>query len=214
MPVRVSRASSVIVHRVPPSAADRFLALQDGFTRAVEGFPGYQGTDIYPPADPTGAEWVVVIHFADDASLKGWLDSPMRAEWVMKVRTEIGEFRLKSLPTGFGTWFAGLGGEPENLPPGWKMVLTVLLGLYPTVLLLTLTVGKVTSPLGMAVAMLIGNAMSVSILQWGLMPVLTRVFGPWLHANSSTQWAKSLAGVAVIVALLAVLTVGFRQITG
>jgi antibiotic biosynthesis monooxygenase (ABM) superfamily enzyme len=200
---------------VPPAAADRFLALQDGFTRAVEAFPGYQGTDVYPPADPKAAEWVVLIHFTDAASLKRWLDSPVRAEWVVKVRKEIGEFRLKTLTSGFGTWFAGLADEPAaNLPPGWKMVLTVLLGLYPTVLLLTLTVGKVTSPLGMAVAMLIGNAMSVSILQWGLMPVLIRAFDPWLHANAPTQRVKSLAGVAVIAALLAGLTVGFRQITG
>jgi antibiotic biosynthesis monooxygenase (ABM) superfamily enzyme len=215
VPVHVSRASSVIVHHVPAGAVDRFLALQEGFTQAVEAFPGYQGTDVYPPADPKEAEWVVLIHFTDAASLKGWLDSPIRAEWVAKVRKEIGEFRLKTLPTGFGTWFAGLAGEPAvGLPPGWKMALTVLLGLYPTVLLLTLTVGKLTSPLGMAVAMLIGNALSVSILQWGLMPVLTRIFGPWLHANPPTQRAKSLAGVAVIAALLAGFTIGFRQITG
>jgi hypothetical protein len=40
MAVRVPRATSVIVHRVPPAAADRFLALQDGLTRAAEAFPG------------------------------------------------------------------------------------------------------------------------------------------------------------------------------
>ena len=38
--------------------------------------------------------------------------------------------------------------------------------------------------LGIAIAMLIANAMSVSTLQWGLMPILRKVLGRWLKANS------------------------------
>jgi antibiotic biosynthesis monooxygenase (ABM) superfamily enzyme len=214
MTVRVPRASSVIVHRVPPAAVDRFLALQEGFTRAAEAFPGYQGTDAYPPADPKGTEWVVLIHFADPAALQAWLDSPARAEWAEKVRTEVGEFRLETLPAGFGTWFTGPAADTDELPPGWKMALTVLLGLYPTVILLTLTVGRVTEPLGLAVGMLIGNALSVLLLQYAVMPVLTRVFGPWLRANAPARRATSVAGAALILLLLAGLTVLFRQVTG
>lgn len=214
MAVRVSRASSVIVHRVPPAAADRFLALQDGFTRAVEGFPGYQGTDVYPPSDPRGNEWVVLIHFADAPGLQRWLDSPVRAEWVERVRKEVGEFQVETLPTGFGSWFTRQAASREELPPSWKMVLTVLLGLYPTVILLTLTVGRVTEPLGLAVAMLIGNALSVTILQYAVMPALTRLFGPWLRANTRDRRATSVTGAGVILLLLAGLAVLFRQVTG
>jgi antibiotic biosynthesis monooxygenase (ABM) superfamily enzyme len=210
MPVRVSRATSVIVHQVPPAAADRFLALEEELTRAAEQFPGYQATEVYPAAEPGGTEWVVVLHFADAAAMKVWIDSPVRAEWVAKVGAEVGGFRQETLPTGFGAWFT----SPKGGPPGWKMVLTVLLGLYPTVIFLTLTVGTVTGPLGLAVAMLIGNAMSVSILQYLVMPVLTRVFGPWLRANLPTERAKSAAGVGAILALLTGLTLIFRQITG
>jgi uncharacterized protein len=213
MPVRVSRASSVIVHRVPPAAAERFLALQNDFTRLAEAFPGYQGTEVYPPPEPVGTEWVVLIHFADDAALRGWLDSAVRAEWVEKVRNEVGEFRIETLSGGFGSWFTGAVPHPDDTPPGWKMVLTVLLGLYPTVILLTLTLGRVTDPLGLAVGMLIGNALSVSILQYAVMPVLTRVLGPWLRANARSRRA-SVAGAAVVLLLLAGLTLLFRQVAG
>ncbi len=206
MPVRVSRASSVIVHRVPAAAADRFLALQDGFARAAEAFPGYQGTDVYPPAGPASAEWVVLVHFADEAALRAWLGSPVRAEWVGRVRAEVGDFRLA---TGFGSWFTGPAAAP---PPGWKMVLTVLLGLYPTVVLLSLTLGRATAPLGMAAGLLIGNAASVSLLQWVLMPALTRALGPWLHAGGPGRRAKSLAGAVVIVVLLAGMAALFRRL--
>ena len=93
------------------------------------------------------------------------------------------------------------------------MVLTVLLGLYPTVILLSLTVGKLTTPLGFAVGMLIGNALSVSILQYAVMPVLNRLFAPWLKANAPDQRRKSAAGVGLILLLLAGLTALFHLIT-
>jgi antibiotic biosynthesis monooxygenase (ABM) superfamily enzyme len=94
------------------------------------------------------------------------------------------------------------------------MVLVVLLGLYPTVMLLTLFPGPYTQPLGLAVAMLIGNALSVSILQWGVMPVLSQAAASWLKANAAGQRAYSLAGLAVILGLLAGVTWFFQRITG
>src|SRR5262249_15993431 len=91
----------------------------------------------------------------------------------------------------------------------WKMVLTVLLGLYPTVMLLTLFPGPITSHLGYAVSLLIGNALSVSILQWAVMPVLTNVFKPWLHANEK-QSSLTTRPLILILALIAVLTALFH----
>ncbi|MCE9561053.1 MAG: hypothetical protein K8U57_03260 [Planctomycetes bacterium] len=204
MPIRISRATSVIVHQVPQSASERFIALQEDLTRAAEAFPGYQATEVYPPAEAMGTEWVVVVHFTDAPSLKGWLDSPVRTEWIAKVNKEIGTFRVEELSSGFGAWFTKPNAAP---PPGWKMVLTVLLGLYPTVIFLTLTVGEyVTKPWAMALSMLLGNALSVSMLQYLIMPFLTKVFGWWIHANGPNDGKKTLAGVGIIAALLAVLT--------
>jgi antibiotic biosynthesis monooxygenase (ABM) superfamily enzyme len=181
---------------------------------AAEAFAGYHGTDVYPPAGGGGGEWVVLIHFDDDASLARWLNSPVRAGWVEKLQAKVGGFDLKTLPGGFGFWFARLARGPGEAPPSWKMVLTVLLGLYPTVMLLTVLVGPFTAPLGLAVAMLIGNALSVSILQWGLMPPLTALLRPWLKANAGRRRALSAGGLCLILVLLAAMTVLFRQVTG
>ena len=160
-------------------------------------------------------EWVVVIHFDDEKSLQEWLGSPVRAQWVEKLQAQVGDFELKALPGGFGPWFAGLAHGPEGAPPpSWKMALTVLLGLYPTVMLLTLFPGPYTEPLGLALAMLIGNALSVSILQWAVMPVLNILLAPWLKANSDKQRAFSIGGLFVILVLLVVLALLFRQVTG
>ena len=147
--------------------------------------------------------------------LKVRLDSPVRAQWVEKLRETIGSFDLKVLSVGFGPWFACLTPEAGTAPPpGWKMALIVLLGLYPTVMVLTLFPGPYVSPLGLALAMLIGNALSISILQWAVMPALNHLFSGWLLANTPAQWVLSVSGSAVILGLLAVLALLFRQVTG
>jgi antibiotic biosynthesis monooxygenase (ABM) superfamily enzyme len=212
--VCVSRASAVVVQRIPAAAADWFMEWQRGITAAAEGFAGYCATDVYPPADGQRDEWVVVIHFEDEKSLQQWLDSPVRAQWLQRLRAKVGDFELKTLPGGLGFWFAGQARSSDTVPPSWKMALTVLLGLYPTVMLLTIFVGPYTSPLGLAVSMLIGNALSVSILQWGVMPALTALLGRWLNANESRKKVVTLGGLGVVLLLLAGMTVLFCLITG
>lgn len=213
MEVRISRASAVVVQHVPAAIADWFMEWQRGVSGAAEGFAGYRGADVYPPGDSERDEWVVVIHFDDEKSLQGWLESSVRAQWVEKLQAQVGDFELKALPGGFGPWFAGQtkGTAP---PPSWKMALTVLLGLYPTVMLLTLFPGPYTEPLGLAVAMLIGNALSVCILQWAVMPGLNIALAPWLMANSEKQRAFSIGGTLLILVLLGGLALLFRQVTG
>ena len=127
MEVRVSSASAVVVQRVPAAGAEWFLEWQRGITAAAEGFAGYRGTDVYPPADSQRDEWVVVIHFDDEKSLQQWLGSPVRAQWVEQLRARVGDFELQALPGGFGPWFASLPRRPATVPPPWKMALTVLL---------------------------------------------------------------------------------------
>jgi antibiotic biosynthesis monooxygenase (ABM) superfamily enzyme len=206
----MAKASAVVVQRVPPADADWFLDWQRGISAAAESFPGYRATDIYPPVHGQ-QEWVVVMHFDSDEAMQRWLGSPVRAEWIDKLRGKDAAFELKMLPGGFAPWFAGLGREG---PPGWKMALTVLFGLYPTVMLLTIFVGPITSPLGLAVAMLIGNALSCSILQYGVMPVLTAVLAPWLRADPRRAAALEVGGLVLILVLLVAEAALFRLVTG
>jgi len=90
----------------------------------------------------------------------------------------------------------------------------VLLGLYPTVMLLSLFPGAYTQGLGLAVAMLIGNALSVAALQWGVMPVLNAVSAPWLKADPAKRPWLAHGGLVVLLGLLAGLCWLFRQVTG
>src|SRR5579871_6154959 len=88
-PVPRARVSSVIVHRVPADYVERFLEWQRGITAAAEASPGYQATEVYPPADPQQLEWVVLIHFESSEALQRWLGSPARAAWTARLPAAI-----------------------------------------------------------------------------------------------------------------------------
>lgn len=211
--LHVSRSSAVVVQRVPAAAVEGFLEWQRQTCRVAEDFAGYCGTDLFPPTEPS-EEWVALVHFEDDEALNRWLESPERARRVEALRSMVGDFELKTLSGGFGAWFVRGERSADEAPPSWKMVLTVLLGLFPTVMLLTIFVGPLTAPLGLSASMLIGNALSVSILQWAVMPLLTKWLDPWLRTRVPTEpkaWRYATAGILLV---LGGLTFLFRQVTG
>lgn len=204
------RASSVIVHRIPPESVERFLEWEQGITAAVASSPGYQSSEIYPPLADVQDEWVIVLHFDDSASLQHWLESPLRREWLAKVPAGVGNFSMKTLPAGFGPWFAGMLGGPASGIPAWKMTLTVLLGLYPTVMLLTLFVTPHLHWLPLAMSVLAGNAISVALLQWLIVPRLQALLGRWLRANGDHERGLSYRGLALILLGLGSLVMVFQ----
>jgi antibiotic biosynthesis monooxygenase (ABM) superfamily enzyme len=211
MQARGLRSSTVIVHRVVPASVPVFLEWQRGITRAAEAFPGYQATEVYSPAHDHPYQWVIVIHFDNAKCLQDWLDSPERSGWTAKLPREIGEFQMKTMPSGFAAWFVGLVEGGERLPH-WKVFLTVLLGLYPTAMLLTLFLLPHTRRFGLAIAMLIGNAASVAFLEWLGAPVIRLVIGPWLLANGKEGRVNNVVGTLLIVASLAAMAVLFHWI--
>jgi antibiotic biosynthesis monooxygenase (ABM) superfamily enzyme len=92
--------------------------------------------------------------------------------------------------------------------------MTVLLGLYPTVMVLFVLVGPSLSFLGIALSMLISNVLSVSLTQWVVIPPLMNVLSPWLRANEPDKRVLSIGGTVLIWLLLGGLALLFRVVTG
>lgn len=212
MQLHEPRSSSVIVHRIVYGSRESFLEWQRGITGAAERFPGYQGTEVYPPTEDRPQDWVIVVHYDNPKNMQRWLDSPERAEWTAKLPREVSEFRLKTLPSGFAAWFAGLG---EDAPlPHWKVFLMVLFGLYPTVMVLTIFLSPHTQRFGLAAAILIGNVASCAFLEWLGSPVIRLLIGPWLRARGKEGRRRNLIGTALIVGSLAAMAVLFHYLAG
>ena len=165
-------ASAIITESIPPERQGRLPTLgAGGINRAAESFPGYRETNVFPPLEADGREWITIIHFQSRTELEGWIGSEVRAQWVEGFHREFGDFTLHQVQGGLTSWFS------QQRLPGWKMVLTVLLALYPTVMLITLVIMPWMGGCRWRRTCSSATSLSVSALQWILMPGLNRLAG-------------------------------------
>ncbi|MEV5242753.1 hypothetical protein AB0K89_27135 [Streptomyces cinnamoneus] len=79
--------------------------------------------------------------------------------------------------------------------------MSVVLALYPTVMVLNLTVGAELDDLGVPgyLGLFLSNVLSVGILTWLLMPLVNRALAFWLVPRRTRGYRVHLAGAAVMV---------------
>ena len=87
----------------------------------------------------------------------------------------------------------------------------VLLCLYPTVMLLSMWLSPVLKHLGVgqSLSVFIGNVISIALLQWVLVPAVSRPFRRWLDPIDGASGRVSLAGATAIAIAYGALLVVF-----
>jgi antibiotic biosynthesis monooxygenase (ABM) superfamily enzyme len=204
-----SRYSAIISQRIDPSLRDQYLDWQRGITTAASKYPGYSKTEVFEPVPNENPEWVTLIHFKDNQSLEHWIASPERKRWTEQFHQVFGTYEFQKLG-GLDAWFSSVKGSAPI--PDWRIAATVVLALYPTVMLWTLYVAPHLASLPFAASMLIGNIASVSLLQWLLMPPVTRALSFWLQPTRNVGLTATVAGFAAIAGLLAAMVWLFERI--
>ena len=167
---------------------------------ASSRFPGYQGTILFPP-DASG-EWLSLIRFRTGTQLSEWMRSSERGEALSGLRTSLTkDFSVISDTTPFATTVRIENGQ-TSMTPNWKSAMMVLLVLYPTVMILSRFFGPVLDRIGAEpwLALWVSQIVSVSLMQWWLMPAATRPFRRWLDPVDGSGLRISLVGAAVVVA--------------
>jgi uncharacterized protein len=200
----------VVSHPVSPSDEDAFLAWQDRVTDAERGFDGFRGAELFRPVAGVQEEWTALYRFDSDEHLDAWLESPQRQR-LLDEGNRFKNFSLKRISAPFGSWFAAPAGEGGGEAPAqWKTALSVLVGLYPTVVLLTLAISEIWKKAELWESLLIGNILSVSLLTWVVMPIVTRALRFWLEPEGGRATARVNAlGAMASAAFLALAALVF-----
>lgn len=144
---------------------------------------GQLGVHILRPAPGSDSrDYGIVRAFAHRDALAAFRKSPEYHAWQEAVAglTE-GAPRVQLL-NGLEGWFTPTGAVVRPLPNG-KLFVATLLGVYPTQMALGLTLGTVTNAWPFALGSLVFDAAMVACLTWLVMPPLTRLIHPWLHAK-------------------------------
>jgi uncharacterized protein len=192
----------VVSHPVARASEDEFLAWQQRVTDAERSFPGFRGSELFRPVPGVQEEWTAMFRFDTTENLNNWLQSEQRKR-LLDEGEQFQEFELHRVSSPFGSWF-DFDGDTAQGPAAWKTTLSVLVGLYPTVVLLTLGIAELWPSGELWATLLLGNILSVCLLTWVVMPGVTKGLRFWLtpvHAHVSAR--TNLVGVGACVAFLA-----------
>ncbi|MDT5103805.1 MAG: uncharacterized protein QOI25_1318 [Mycobacterium sp.] len=190
---------SAFRHSVAAGKESDFRAVQSRLVAASSQFPGYEGT-VLLPAD-SGGEWLTILRFRTAAHMSAWLRSPERDTALPGLRSSLTKgFSSVSSTTPFAITVRVQDGR-TLMTPNWKSAMLVLLVLYPTVMVLSRFFGPVLDHAGAEPWLVLwaSQIVSVSALQWWLMPSVTRPFRNWLDPVDGAGLRISAIGAAVVI---------------
>jgi antibiotic biosynthesis monooxygenase (ABM) superfamily enzyme len=203
----------VVSHRVSTDHVDEFLAWQDRLRSAEEDFEGFRGSEIFRPVEGVQEEWTTLYRYSSAEDLDKWMVSDRRRELLAEGR-QFHHFDLRTVDNSFGSWFAFDDHGNEASPPSdTKTSLAVWMGLYPTVVFLTLALSPLHMPLWLG--MLVGNLLSSFAMSFVAMPYYVNpLLKRWLRPPPRAPKVRSYwQGIGIIAALNLFWVVVFYLIT-
>ncbi|MFI6250586.1 antibiotic biosynthesis monooxygenase [Streptomyces sp. NPDC051016] len=204
----------VVTHHVRPKQVDDFLDWQRRMVQEESRFEGFRGTELFRPVEGLQEEWTTLYRYDSAEHLEAWLTSPERRE-ILAEGEKFSDFTLRTIDNSFGSWFAFEGNGKEAPPPPseTRTSLAIWVGLYPTVVLLTLAL----SPLHLRlwIGLLIGNLLSSFLMSFLTMPYYVNpLLGRWLRPPPDEPAARSdLRGLGIVAVAMAVWAVVFYLVT-
>jgi antibiotic biosynthesis monooxygenase (ABM) superfamily enzyme len=203
----------VVTHRVNRDEIDDFLAWQDRLRLAESSFDGFRGSELFRPIEGVQDAWTAMYRYATAKDLDTWLASEERKK-LLAEGEKFSDFQLRTIDNSFGSWFVFDENGVEGPPPSeTKSALAVWMGLYPTVVFLTLVLSPLHMPLWLG--MLVGNlfssfAMSFFSMPYYVNPLLKR----WLRPPPDAPKARSYwRGIGIVVAVNLFWVVVFYLVT-
>lgn len=178
-PTPDGKASVVIsTHRVTPGRMASFSTSVKGLLGAASRSQGYLDGRM-EKASGDSATWLVICWFDSAESAGEWGRSRSHATW----REYVGRFSTRVDPPPRPAP-APPGATPPKPPPKWKTALVTLIGVFPAVLLVNVTVIPRVTGLPLLVRTLVLCVCVTGLMTWVLMPQVMKVLGPWLRRGT------------------------------
>lgn len=188
--------TEVILAEIKPDQESSFKAWSAKIHQAEAKFPGFRGVYVQSPEDTRGNHWITLLQFDSNENLDHWLDSAERRELLKESTSMVTSFESHRVFSPYAGWFASIA-RISQIPPAWKQAMIVLLMLFPIVMLEIKYLSPLLLGFNISSATFIGNAISVSLLTFPVMPLAILGLGWWLspderHAKSWTIWGTCL----------------------
>lgn len=188
-----SKPVTVIVKRIAKrDKIKEFEKWLSQVSREVSRHEGIMGIDIIRPTDESKLEYVIIFRFNNYDNLTKWEKSSIRNEWL-----QIGRDLVEAAPhvqklEGLEFWFTPPFNDkssstiPLSPPPRYKMVIvtTTVISILLTTLVPQIHILTEMLPIPFQIIFVIEIAITVTLMTYLIMPLLTRLLRPWLFKIS------------------------------
>jgi uncharacterized protein len=176
-------ATLVLSRAVMPGHEQAFEAVLHRLAAAVRAFPGQQGLTVLRPQPGGPLTYTIIAHFATQQDMDAWLSSDVRARLVAEADLHsAGGLRTRYL-SGLEGWLAPPG-SPVVLPPArWKIVVISVAGIVPLLEAVSYLLAPDLAGVPAWGRPLISAAVLIPLMQYAVMPVLTRAARGFLYPS-------------------------------
>ena len=172
----------VVRRRVKPGAEAAFESAMQEFIGFALAFPSNRGIHVLRSGE---REYTVVDRFADKPSRQAFKETPKYQAWMQRLRELSETDPYIEERAGLGGWFTLPGAARPSPPAELKMALVTFLGVLPLTSALPPLFAWLLPAWHPLAANVLVTALIVTLLTWPVMPLLTRVFAPWLYGRAS-----------------------------
>ncbi len=182
---RDAGATVVITHRVGEENHAAYEEWLGEIGPVCRAWPGHLDWHIVRPISGLTETYTVIVRFDTRAHLQAWLESPVRADLIDRVRPLLATGDGVQIRSGLEFWFMPEG-APTPVPVRWKQYLVTWSAIYPLALGVPVVVSPVLDTLGVSdnrpLSTLAVTAAVVFLMVYVVMPRYTRVVRRWLFA--------------------------------
>jgi antibiotic biosynthesis monooxygenase (ABM) superfamily enzyme len=188
-------ATEVIVTDVKPGKEAEYRNWASRIDTIEASFPGFRGSYMQPPTEGEKV-WTTLLRFDTKEKLAAWIASPERASLLTEADNLVDRVLVHRVDTSFPGWVPPdpTTGKP---PPSWKTAMLVLLVLFPVVMLEMKFLNPQLRSANRALGTFIGNAISVALTTWPLMPLAIAGFAWWLYPGKGRRWTTAAGPLAL-----------------
>ena len=199
----LSCVTEVITTVVEPGKEHVYRQWTETLQAAQATFPGYMGTLVQAPLPPEVSYWTTLVRFVTPAQLNAWLTSDARKAMLQKADPLVATWRSQRMPRPCAVWFES---DPSRgpAPATWKQTTLVLLVLFPVVMLEIRFLSPYLASQHLAIATFVGNAISVSLVSWPLMPIAIYCLNWWLRPKPARRVYTEVIGALAMMALYSI----------
>jgi antibiotic biosynthesis monooxygenase (ABM) superfamily enzyme len=192
--------TEVFVTEVSPDKEDVYREWLAKIHQVEAKFPGFKGMYVQSPRTNQGRNWISLLRFDTLENLDKWLSSPEREQILIESKPLITSLESHRVISPYEGWFASLA-KTGDIPPVWKQTMLVLLVLFPIIMLELRFLNPLTASLNPAAATFIGNALSVALIAWPMMPIAIALLSWWLSPKGPQTQKTTIIGTLLVIGL-------------